>query len=306
MPLMGGDRRTLWIIIGTFFILCILIVTATELALPAAVFFPAAYYLYAERVPYRWPILLACAPILFSLIPVFSYGAILYTVLLVSALMMHYFLKRGSIGLAVAAPALLIFVFVAASIVSFSYNSGIHIEELLTRWAAQVVDEMKKVSERTLSSAELTEFTKNLQTFQVMTVKLFPSIIITSLAFIMWMNLLIIKSRFKAISPQEWRSPDWFVAFFIIAGFLTLLEQKLFHTIGLNLLVIVGQVYFLQGLAIVSVFMKEQKWPGLIRWPIYILILIQIYMMVIVAGFGLFDTWFDFRKRIRKPKGDIQ
>jgi uncharacterized protein YybS (DUF2232 family) len=68
----------------------------------------------------------------------------------------------------------------------------------------------------------------------------------------------------------------------------------------------VGQVYFLQGLAIVSVFMDERKWPGMIRWPIYILILIQIYMMIIVAGFGLFDTWFDFRKRIRTPKGDIQ
>jgi uncharacterized protein YybS (DUF2232 family) len=87
---------------------------------------------------------------------------------------------------------------------------------------------------------------------------------------------------------------------------LTLIQHKLLQTAGYNLLVIAGQVYFLQGLAILSVFMDERKWPGMIRGPIYILILIQIYMMIIVAGFGLFDTWFDFRKRIRTPKGDIQ
>jgi uncharacterized protein YybS (DUF2232 family) len=306
MPLMGGDRRTLWIIMGAFFIFCLLIVTATELALPVAVIFPAAYFLYAERIPYRWPGLLACAPLLFSLVPAFSFGAMIYAALLVSALMMHYFLKRGSPGLAVAVPSFMIFAFVAASIFSLSYNSGNTIEVLLTRWAAQVVEEMKKVSEGVLSSAELFEFKDNLKTFQVMIVTLFPSIIISSFAAIMWMNLLIITRKFKVISIQEWKSPDWVVAFFILAGLCTLVEQQLLQAIGLNLLVIVGQVYFLQGLAIVSVFMDERKWPGMIRWPIYILILIQIYMMIIVAGFGLFDTWFDFRKRIRTPKGDIQ
>jgi hypothetical protein len=303
---MGGDRRALWIIMGAFLIFCVLIVTATELALPAAVIFPAAYYLYAERIPFRWPGLIACAPLVLSLVPAFSIGAMIYAVLLVSALMMHYFLKRGGIGLAVAAPSFLIFAFVGASLFSLSYGSGIHIEELLTRWAAQVVGEMKNVSEGAFSSSELLEFKKNLQTFQVMIVTLFPAIVISGFAAIMWINLLIITWKFKVISVREWKSPDWVVAFFIIGGLFTLLEQKILHAIGFNLLVIVGQVYFLQGLAIVSVFMDERKWPGMIRWPIYILILIQIYMMIIVAGFGLFDTWFDFRKRIRTPKGDIQ
>jgi uncharacterized protein YybS (DUF2232 family) len=111
--------------------------------------------------------------------------------------------------------------------------------------------------------------------------------------------------RSKTIPLRDWKSPDWFIAFFILAGLLSLFQQKLLETIGLNLLIIVGQVYFFQGLAIISVFMHERQWPGLIRWPIYILILIQIYIMIIVAGFGLFDTWFNFRKRIRTPKGDI-
>jgi hypothetical protein len=76
--------------------------------------------------------------------------------------------------------------------------------------------------------------------------------------------------------------------------------------VGLNLLILVGQSYFFQGIAIVASFMTHNKWPGFLRWPLYIFILIQVYIMVIVAGIGLFDTWFDFRKMIRTPKGEDQ
>lgn len=306
MPLMGEDRRTLWIIMGTFFIFSVLIVTVTELALPAAMIYPATYYLYAERVPFRWPVLVACAPLLLSLYPAYSFGAMLYAVLLVSALIMHFFLKRGDIGLSVAAPSLLIFFLVTAGIYSASHTGGIDVEQMLTKWASDLTSEMTKISQGALSSSESMELKESIQRFQVMIVTLFPAIIISSLAVIFWVNLLIVSKKFGFIQIREWKSPDWFVGIFIIAGVLTLIQQTLLQTAGYNLLVIVGQVYFLQGLAILSVFMDERKWPGMIRWPIYILILIQIYMMIIVAGFGLFDTWFDFRKRIRTPKGEIQ
>jgi len=303
---MGEDRRTLWIIMGAFFIFSVLIITAIELALPAAVIYPAIYYFYAERVPLKWPVIPVCAPLLLSIYPAFSFGAMIYSVLLATALIMYFFIKRSAFGLAVAIPSLIIFGFLSASIFYTSSTSGIGVEQLLSKWASDVTSEMINIGKGTLSSAELIEFRDSLQRFQVMTVKLFPSIIISSLAVIMWINLLIISTKFKLINIREWKSPDWFVVFFIIAGSLTLFQQTTLNVAGYNLLVLVGQVYFMQGLAIVSVFMDERKWPGLVRWPIYILILIQIYMMVIVAGFGLFDTWFDFRKRIRTPKGEIQ
>jgi len=303
---MGEDRRTLWIIMGAFFIFSVLIVTATELALPAAVIYPASYYLYAERIPYKWPVLPACAPLVLSVYSPYTFGATVYAVLLVSALIMRHFLKRGAIGLSVAAPTMMVFGFIAASIYSASYSSGVGIEQMLTTWSAGVTAEMTKISQGALSPAEMVEFRESIQRFQLLITRLFPAILISSLAVIMWGNLLVISRKFIAIQAREWKSPDWFVAVFIIASLLTIIHHSAMQTLGYNLLVIVGQVYFLQGLAIISVFMNEHKWPGLMRWPIYILILIQIYMMVIVAGFGLFDTWFDFRKRIRTPKGDIQ
>ncbi|HVN71964.1 MAG TPA: DUF2232 domain-containing protein [Desulfomonilia bacterium] len=292
---------------GIFLILSLLIVTATEIAaLPAVVIFPAMYCFYADRVQLRWPMLIACAPLVLALVPAFSLGATVYAVILVSAGMMHFFLKRGSIGLSVAAPSLLIFIIIAASILSFSQSNGLQVGEVLNRWAADVTIQMGKVSQNALSSSELSEFREKIPVFQERIVELFPSIILTSVAVIMWLNLLIIKWRYRAMAVREWKCPDWVIAFFILAAVLTIVPQKYLQTIGLNLLIIVGQVYLFQGLAIVSVFMDERKWPSVLRWPIYILILIQIYIIVIVAGFGLFDTWFDFRKRIRTPKGDIQ
>ena len=307
MPFSGGDRRVPWIIMGIFLFFSVLIITAVEVALPAVVIYPAMYCFFAERVPLRWPVLIACVPLALSIIPAYSFGAALYAVILICALIMYLFLKRGNIGLAVAAPSLLIFIMVVASFVGMSYRSGLNVEEILTRWAADVISQMKKFSEGAgLSSSEMFEFREKLPVFQERLVTLFPSIVVTSAAVIMWINLLIIKWRYRAISIREWKSPDWVVAFFILAGLLSLIQDKYAQVTGLNLLVIVGQVYFFQGLAIISVFMDSRKWPGIIRWPLYILILIQIYMMVIVAGFGLFDTWFDFRKRIRTPKGDMQ
>jgi hypothetical protein len=51
MPLLSGGGKTFWIATGLFLLFSALIVTSTELALPAAMLFPALFCLYAEKVP---------------------------------------------------------------------------------------------------------------------------------------------------------------------------------------------------------------------------------------------------------------
>lgn len=301
---MSGGGRTRWIFTGVFLLYSVLIVAATEVFLPAAVIYPAVYYLYAQRVPFRWPLAAACVPLLLALIPAFTMNVLVYCVLLVSAMTMQLFLKRGRIGLAVGVPSVIIFGIVMAGVLSIARESGTAFMDVIAGWAEGVVNESRKASESMMSGAELQEFQDMLAVMQARIVTLFPSIVLTGSAFVLWLNLVFISFRRKGLPLREWKSPDWMIAGFIIAGILSVLPVERFSDIGFNLLIVVGQVYFFQGLAIVAVFMGEKAWPVLIRWPIYILILIQIYMMVIVAGLGLFDAWFDFRKRIRTPKGD--
>ena len=124
----------------------------------------------------------------------------------------------------------------------------------------------------------------------------------TSFAFVMWINLLIVSAIKPDLQLRTWKCPDWVVGVFIAAGIFTLIKVQTLQAIGLNVLIMVTLLYFYQGLAIVAFFMTQRKWARFIKWFIYILILSQIYIMIISAALGLFDTWFNFRKRIRNQK----
>jgi hypothetical protein len=306
MPLLSGGGKIFWIITGLFLLFATLIVTYTEVALPAAMIFPALYCLYSERVPSRWPFFIAVIPALFIVIPSMRFGAVIYMALLASAIIMLAFIRRGNLGLAVTLPSGLIFSLFVLAVLSIARHGAIGFQEVLTQWADQILNEVQGIYQGFLSAEEMLNFQASRPDIQKRIVTFFPSVVLTSIAIVIWMNLLIVAAAFKNIALRDWRSPDWVIGVFIIAGILTITQHQAVRSIGLNLLIIVGQVYFFQGIAIVASYMSQNRWPGFLRWPLYIFILIQVYIMVIVAGIGLFDTWFDFRKRIRTSKGDEQ
>jgi hypothetical protein len=306
MPLLSGGGKNLWISTGLFLFFVLLIVSGTEVALPVAMFFPAIYALYSEKAPGKWPYIVAVLPILFAVVPALRFGTIIYGAILASAIILHLSVKRNKPGLSILLPSLIVFSLFILAVVSIGRHSGISYGQVLSNWADQILNEVQGVYQGFLTPEEIAEFQAGKPQMQMRVLTLFPSLVLTSIAVIFWMNLLIISGRLKILRLQEWKCPDWMVAVFVAAAILTVLEHTTAHAVGLNLLIITGQVYFFQGMAIVSYFMSRNQWPGYLRWPLYIFILIQVYIMVIIAGIGLFDTWFDFRKRIRTPKGEDQ
>ncbi|MCD4650578.1 MAG: YybS family protein [Candidatus Cloacimonetes bacterium] len=88
-----------------------------------------------------------------------------------------------------------------------------------------------------------------------------------------------------------------FVIYLLIAALLITLIPGL-SSIGKNLIVVLGFVYLIQGLAIIDFFwgqfMRRSKWLT----AVFILVLvINIFLLGLVALMGLFDTWFNFRKQ---------
>jgi hypothetical protein len=65
---------------------------------------------------------------------------------------------------------------------------------------------------------------------------------------------------------------------------------------------VVGKGYFFLGLAIVAVFMGERAWPGLFAGIVHFDLDTDLLMVMLPAR--VVCAWFDFRKRIRTPKGD--
>jgi len=91
------------------------------------------------------------------------------------------------------------------------------------------------------------------------------------------------------------RNPDLLVWVLISAGFSLLLPTSLVTTPALNILLLVVLMYFVQGLAIISVLISRQSISGILRIGFYIMLVIQPYLAVLIAGIGLCDLWVDFR-----------
>jgi uncharacterized protein YybS (DUF2232 family) len=65
--------------------------------------------------------------------------------------------------------------------------------------------------------------------------------------------------------------------------------------VALNVLVVAGFIYFLQGLAVVLAFFERISVPSLARVIFWLFLLFQPYLVLAISFLGLFDVWGDFR-----------
>lgn len=98
-----------------------------------------------------------------------------------------------------------------------------------------------------------------------------------------------------------WKAPEFLVWPLILAGFATVFSAGLFRLVGMNVLVVLLPIYFLQGMAVVTFFFLKKGVPPFVRGFGYLLIAVLNPLPIIVTGIGVFDLWADFRKpRITK------
>lgn len=305
MPLQVGGQKTLWIYNGVFLFLCFLMIMATEEALPLMLCLPALYSVLScyQPKPVRG-LALALIPSFLIFVPGLAFSVILYLCLLGCGIILHTLIAKGYIGLAVFVPACVIFGLCVLGVFLAANQTGLTIEGMIAEWVRDLMNQVASIYTQTLSPKVLDEFRLSRPVMESRFVQLFWGVTGSLILSIMWINLLI-ASRVRKMRVRTWKSPDWMVVFFIAASVLVLVQHDLIHTIGLNLLIVVSQIYFFQGLAVVATALMEFNWSKLIRWVIYLLILSQIYIMIGVAALGLFDTWFNFRNMIRNKKGDV-
>lgn len=101
--------------------------------------------------------------------------------------------------------------------------------------------------------------------------------------------------------PFRWELPELLVWAFIGAGALYLTGFSWLRAVGLNLLIILLGLYFLQGLCIAAFLFQRFHLPRFLAPLSVLLLLFQPFLTLLVAGVGLFDVWFAFR-RLSLPK----
>lgn len=100
---------------------------------------------------------------------------------------------------------------------------------------------------------------------------------------------------------DRWKAPDALVWAVVASGGLLLVPSLPAKGVGLNGVLVLGVVYFFQGIAVVAHTFRRKGVPRPVRAMIYALIGLQQLAALGVALLGLFDTWFDFRKLGRNP-----
>ncbi len=161
-------------------------------------------------------------------------------------------------------------------------------------------------------------------------VRLLPGLALVGTLAAAWVNLFVLRwragrkpDRRRAAENGEdghaggrpplddwsrWSAPEPLVFVLVLGGAALLPGVPAATTVGLNLLVVVGFVYFMQGLAIVGFFFRTREIPLALRVAGYTLIGALQLLPVVVASVGLADLWVDFRRRALRPSrgGPVQ
>ncbi|HET8644435.1 MAG TPA: DUF2232 domain-containing protein, partial [Vicinamibacteria bacterium] len=69
-----------------------------------------------------------------------------------------------------------------------------------------------------------------------------------------------------------------------------------------NVLLVLGFLYVIQGVAVVSFYARRLAAPPLLRAAVLVLVLVNPWAPQVLALLGLFDLWFDFRKWAEVPE----
>jgi hypothetical protein len=134
---------------------------------------------------------------------------------------------------------------------------------------------------------------------------LVPGLVVGLDLFLLWWTLLVTRKVAvlwggEGSGPEglsAWAMPFPWVWLTISGGVFMLLPGEIFFALGINLLLVMGTVHLLQGIGVVATLFRQRRVPQFLRGTVYALIFLQQVFLLAVVAIGLFDVWFDFRRR---------
>ena len=190
-------------------------------------------------------------------------------------------------------------------LVFYSNVNGTEISVLVSEYIAQNLKlTMVLYESMGVSEESLVQLSNSLEQIHYVLVRIVPAMVIGSTLFVAWINLLLAKGILTAKGVffpdfgrlNHWKAPDALIWLFIGCGGMLLMPGNSLKMLGLNGLLILLTVYFLQGIAVVSYYFEKKRFPRALRLFLYTLIALQQFILLLIIGLGLFDIWLNFRK----------
>ncbi|MBC7962755.1 MAG: YybS family protein [Steroidobacteraceae bacterium] len=187
----------------------------------------------------------------------------------------------------------------------FLYSASVEVslQQLISAEITSSMTQAAAIYEKSGIKGDDLELVKqSMKTVSDLLLRLYPALVTVLLVLMAGCNLALLKKTSSVAVTNlnigefvSFKNPDMLVWVLIAVGFSMLLPSPIMTTAALNILLLVSLLYFVQGLAVVSVLISKQSISGILRIGLYVMLVIQPYLVVIIAVIGLCDLWVDFR-----------
>lgn len=221
------------------------------------------------------------------------------------AILIPLFYSQGKgVAKALAYSVSIDFLLIVALAVGYGLWAGIDLQDSILKGIQSSISQAIAVYEKQgLKGEDLQLLTQGMQQVGSWMARVFPALLLIAMASIAALNMMALFRIAGRLLPelpkpdnfQNFRNPELLVWVVIMAGFAMLLPFPEVTKVALNLLLVTGFIYFLQGLAVILAFFQKISVPGLVRVIFWLFLAFQPYMVLAIAVLGIFDIWGDFR-----------
>lgn len=265
--------------------------------------FPAIYYRFKHGLGTSVIITMGAATLLASIFGLQACMLYLFQNGVIALMMPELLLRGHNASRTIAWTTAANLTIFALAILAFSITSGQNIHSLAVNEINTSITQAISIYEKAgLKGEELTLMKQSMTMAAEQITKIYPALTTILLIFMASCNLVLIKrfstqlgADLKLTTFNEFRNHELLIWLLIAAGFALLAGTPVITTPALNIIVIVTALYFLQGLATISTIIARQPFAGILKVMLYLMLLFQPYLAALIAAFGIFDLWGDFR-----------
>jgi uncharacterized protein YybS (DUF2232 family) len=205
-----------------------------------------------------------------------------------------------AIGLATVLSSLAVVSFFALT----ASISGLGFEEFWTGYWDGLTRSFLEIVGASGTEAEA-EVVEQLKQLGQMLFRISHSFLVGSMLFMVWANLILAKAILKRTQKvpldeiprlTTWKAPENLVWVLIASAALVLVSDGFWYWAWLNTLIIIGTIYFFQGVAVAAFWLQKINAPHFLGIVFFSLLLLEYRLGLVVAAAGLFDMWLDFRR----------
>lgn len=192
---------------------------------------------------------------------------------------------------------------IVIGIIIYSSVSATSLQQLISAEASDSVKQAVAIYEKAgVKGEDLDLLKRSMTTGAELLKRLYPALVTALFIVIAGCNLALLKRTAARAGTalnsgvfSTFKNPDLLVWVLIAAGFALLLPDSVITNPALNIVLVVSLLYFFQGMAVVTAIVRKSSLSAMLRIILYALLIIQPYLLALVAGIGLFDIWVDFR-----------